>query len=117
MTFPADRSNSAIRLAVMAGDGIGPEITAATLAVLAAADRAFGLNLAFEDAPIGRTGLRALGSTLPDESFAHAKAADGVVMGPVDTANYRASDLAPLASSLQGKLMIALGGLDENADP
>ena len=84
----SDRSNSAIRLAVMAGDGIGPEITAATLAVLQATDRAFGLNLAFEDAPIGLAGLRDLGSTLPDESFARAKAADGVVMGPVDTHNY-----------------------------
>ena len=75
MTVPTDRSNSAIRLAVMAGDGIGPEITAATLAVLNAADRAFGLNLAFEDAPIGLTALRALGSTVPDESFARAQAA------------------------------------------
>jgi isocitrate/isopropylmalate dehydrogenase len=88
MTAPTDRSNSAIRLAVMAGDGIGPEITAATLAVLNAADRAFGLNLAFEDAPIGLAALRAHGSTVPDESFARAKAADGVVMGPVDTASY-----------------------------
>jgi 3-isopropylmalate dehydrogenase len=97
MTVPTDRSNSAIRLAVMAGDGIGPEITAATLAVLNAADRAFGLNLAFEDAPIGLTGLRALGSTVPDESFARAKAADGVVMGPVDTANYPQGALNPSA--------------------
>ena len=39
------------------------------------ADRAFGLNLAFEDAPLGLTALRTLGSTVPDESFARAKAA------------------------------------------
>jgi 3-isopropylmalate dehydrogenase len=97
MTFPADRSNSAIRLAVMAGDGIGPEITAATLAVLAAADRAFGLNLAYEDAPIGLAALRAHGSTVPDASFARAKAADGVVMGPVDTADYPEGTLNPSA--------------------
>jgi 3-isopropylmalate dehydrogenase len=81
----------------MAGDGIGPEITAATLAVLTAADRAFGLNLAFEDAPIGLAGLRTLGSTLPDQSFARAKAADGVVMGPVDTHNYPDGALNPSA--------------------
>jgi dipeptidyl aminopeptidase/acylaminoacyl peptidase len=36
---------------------------------------------------------------------------------PVDTANYRQSDLVPLAKNLRGKLMIALGGVDENADP
>jgi 3-isopropylmalate dehydrogenase len=97
MTMPPDRSNSAIRLAVMAGDGIGPEITAATLAVLQAADRVFGLNLAFEDAPLGLAALRTLGSTVPDESFARAKAADGVVMGPVDTASYPAGALNPSA--------------------
>ena len=34
-----------IRLAVMPGDGIGPEITAATLHVLDAVDRRFGLGL------------------------------------------------------------------------
>jgi 3-isopropylmalate dehydrogenase len=97
MTLPSDRSNSAIRLAVMAGDGIGPEITAATLVVLKAADRAFDLNLAFEDAPIGVAGLRALGSTLSDESFARAKAADGAVMGPVSTADYPEGALNPSA--------------------
>jgi dipeptidyl aminopeptidase/acylaminoacyl peptidase len=36
---------------------------------------------------------------------------------PVDTANYRAHDLSHLAGNLQGKLLIALGGVDENADP
>ncbi|HZE46060.1 MAG TPA: isocitrate/isopropylmalate family dehydrogenase, partial [Xanthobacteraceae bacterium] len=41
------------RLVVMPGDGIGPEITAATLHVLAAADRTFGLSLAFEEVQVG----------------------------------------------------------------
>ncbi len=42
-----DSSSAPVRLVVMEGDGIGPEITAATLAVLRAADRAFGLGLSF----------------------------------------------------------------------
>ena len=83
-----DRSNSAIRLVVMPGDGIGPEITAATLAVLSAADRAFGLNLAFEEVTIGFAALKASGSTLPDDAFARAKAADGVILGPVSHHDY-----------------------------
>src|SRR5207344_431937 len=77
-----------IRLAVMAGDGIGPEITAATLAVLAAADRVFELNLAFEEVPVGLAALRAHGSTLPDAAFERAKAADGIIMGPVGHHDY-----------------------------
>ena len=88
MTTPSDRSNSAIRLAVMAGDGIGPEITVATLAVLAAADRVFELNLAFEEVPVGLAALRAHGSTLPDAAFERAKAADGIIMGPVGHHDY-----------------------------
>jgi isocitrate dehydrogenase (NAD+) len=76
------------RLVVMPGDGIGPEITAATLHVLAAADRAFGLNLCFEEAPVGFAALRQHGTTLPDAAFARAKAADGVILGPVSHNDY-----------------------------
>ena len=77
-------NNSPIRLVVLQGDGIGPEITAATLHVLEAVDRLMGLGLTFEDAPIGLAALKAHGSTLPDSSFAAAHAADGVILGPVD---------------------------------
>jgi len=90
-----DRSNSATRLVVLPGDGIGPEITAATLQVLAAADRAFGLNLSFEEMPIGLAGLRQHGSTLPDDSFARAKGADGIIMGPVGHHDYPPGALNP----------------------
>jgi isocitrate dehydrogenase (NAD+) len=71
-------------LVVMEGDGIGPEITAATLDVLHAADKAFGLGLHFTPAPIGVAALRAQGTTLPGASFEAARAADGIVIGPVD---------------------------------
>jgi isocitrate/isopropylmalate dehydrogenase len=81
---PAPRASNAIRLVVMQGDGIGPEITAATLDVLRNVDRLLGLGLAFADAPIGVAALKAYGSTLPDTSFAAAYAADGVILGPVD---------------------------------
>jgi len=71
-------------LVVMEGDGIGPEITAATLGVLKVADRAFGLGLTFTNVPIGVAALRAQGTTLPEASFKAAQEADGVVLGPVD---------------------------------
>jgi len=71
-------------LVVMEGDGIGPEITAATLGVLKVADRAFGLGLTFTSVPIGVAALRAHGTTLPEASFKAAQEAAGVVLGPVD---------------------------------
>ena len=83
-----ERTKSAIHLAVLPGDGIGPEITAATLSVLRAADRAFGLDLACEEVQVGFAALKAHGSTLPDAAFARAKAADGVILGPVSHNDY-----------------------------
>src|SRR5215472_8335992 len=71
----SDAARPPIRIAVMVGDGIGPEITAATLVVLREVGRRLGLGLAFEDAPIGLEALKTRGSTLPDASFATAKAA------------------------------------------
>jgi len=76
------------QLVVMEGDGIGPEISAATLAVLHAADRAFGLDLGFVKVPIGLAALRAKGTTFPAEALAAAQAADGVVLGPVSHNDY-----------------------------
>ena len=84
----ASHIDTATRLVVMPGDGIGPEITAATLHVLGAADRAFGLNLACEEVAVGFVALRQHGSTLPDAAFARAKAADGVILGPVSHNDY-----------------------------
>jgi 3-isopropylmalate dehydrogenase len=86
----APDADSRIRLAVMPGDGIGPEITAATLTVLHAADRRFGLGLSFDTVSIGLAALHAHGSTLPDASFAVARQADGVILGPVSHNEYPA---------------------------
>jgi len=77
-----------MKLLVLPGDGIGPEITSAALAVLAAADRAFGLGLELVERPIGLAALAAEGTTLPEAVLAEARAADGVVLGPVSTYEY-----------------------------
>src|SRR6267378_2417086 len=77
-----------VRIVVMEGDGIGPEITAATMAVLGAADRVFKLGLSFTPVAIGLAALRAHGSTLPPAAVDAAKAADGVFLGPVSHNDY-----------------------------
>jgi isocitrate/isopropylmalate dehydrogenase len=76
------------QLVVMEGDGIGPEISAATIAVLNAADRRFGLGLTFTSASIGFTALRQQGTTFPSAAIEAAKAADGVILGPVSHNDY-----------------------------
>src|SRR4051812_39047293 len=72
----------------MEGDGIGPEITVATLEVLGAAARVFALDLSFTPVAVGFAALRAHGTTLPDAAAAAASAADGVILGPVSHNDY-----------------------------
>jgi len=75
-------------ITVAHGDGIGPEIMAATLQVLREVDRLVSLGLTFEEVPIGFPALKAHGSTLPDSSFEAGRRADGVILGPVSHNDY-----------------------------
>jgi 3-isopropylmalate dehydrogenase len=76
------------QLLVIDGDGIGPEISAATVAVLREADRKFGLGLSFTSASVGFTALREHGTTFPATAYEAARAADGVILGPVSHNDY-----------------------------
>lgn len=76
------------RLLMLPGDGIGPEIVAATCDVLVAADRVFDLGLVLEEAEIGFAALNAHGSTIPQHVIAAARSADGIVLGPVSHNTY-----------------------------
>jgi len=86
------KNSSPIRLCVMHGDGIGPEITAATLAVLRASGAKWGIELAFDQVEVGLKPLSLKGTTFPEPSFAAAKAADGVILGPVSHNDYPSAD-------------------------
>lgn len=72
-----------LRLLILAGDGIGPEIAAATEVVLRAVSDRFGLGLVLTHAEIGFAALASTGTTIPDAVIAQALAADGVILGPV----------------------------------
>jgi 3-isopropylmalate dehydrogenase len=72
-----------LTLAPLPGDGIDPEITAATRQRIEAATDRFRLGLRFKVVEIGFAALAAEGSTFPDVAFDANSACDGVVMGPV----------------------------------
>src|SRR5262245_10328397 len=67
----------------MEGDGIGPEITTATMDVVRAANHIFRLGLSFTPVTIGLEPLGAHGQTISDAAVDSARAADGVILGPV----------------------------------
>lgn len=77
-----------MNILILPGDDIGPEITAATRAVLDAANEDFGLGLVFEERPIGVAAFKDCGSTVPDSVVDAALAADGVILGPAGMTDY-----------------------------
>jgi isocitrate dehydrogenase (NAD+) len=81
-------ATEALDILVLEGDGIGPEITAATLNVLRAADTKFALGLNLETAAIGWAAHRKDGTTFPSSALERAMAADGVLLGPVSHNEY-----------------------------
>ena len=81
-----------MQILVLPGDGIGPEITRATLDVLRAADAALSLDLDFETRNIGLASLQSHCTTLPPEVVERIAGADGVILGPVDHYSYPPRD-------------------------
>src|SRR5438270_13933747 len=81
-------NTSALRFAVLDGDGISPEIMAATLHVLRAAAAKWQFECALDEVVVGLKPLREQGTTFPESAFSIAEAADGVILGPVSHNDY-----------------------------
>jgi 3-isopropylmalate dehydrogenase len=78
-----------MKIAVLAGDGIGPEIVEQAVKVLKVLQRD-GLTLELEEAPFGGAGFDAHGDPLPEGTLRLAKAAEAVVCGAVGGPKYDA---------------------------
>ncbi|ONG50295.1 3-isopropylmalate dehydrogenase [Pseudoroseomonas deserti] len=77
-----------MKLVILPGDGIGPEITAATVAVLEAASDRFGLGLALDHDLAGHASLARHGTTVRPALLEKVREADGLVLGPMATFEY-----------------------------
>ena len=76
------------KIAVLAGDGIGPEIVAEAVNVL----NALGESFELEHASVGGAGYEASGHPLPEATLKLAKAADAVLFGAVGDWKYDTLD-------------------------
>ncbi len=95
-----------IRIAVLSGDGIGPEITASTVQVLQTVNEALSLGLIFEAHEVGLARLKRDGTTLPPTVIDACRSADGIVLGPVSHADYPPRDQGGI--NVSGELRIQL---------
>ena len=80
-------------VAALAGDGIGPEVMREAIKVLRAVEKAHGLRLDIQEAPVGWDAIDKEGKALPDRTLALCKAADAILFGAVGL-QYRDSEVA-----------------------
>ncbi len=76
------------KIAVLPGDGIGPEVVAEAVKVLERLKRDFGLKIGLETAPVGGTAYDQTGKPLPEVTLKLAQAADAVLLGAVGGPQY-----------------------------
>ena len=99
-----------LKVLIVAGDGIGPEVTGEAIRILKAVGELGGHEFAFHEAPIGGVAIKAKGTPLPEETLASALESDAVFLGAVGSNEFNA--LPPERRPEAGLLALraALGG-------
>lgn len=72
-----------LNIAVLAGDGIGPEISAQGVAVMQAVCQKFGHEATFTPALVGAAAIDAVGDPFPEDTYEICKKADAVLFSSV----------------------------------
>jgi 3-isopropylmalate dehydrogenase len=80
-----------MKVVLLPGDGIGPELSASARCVLAAV----APDLELDEQPFGAAAIRTTGTPLPDETLAACLAADAVLKGPIGDPEFEAADVRP----------------------
>src|SRR6201989_413657 len=74
-------ANNALHIAVLAGDGIGPEVMAPALEVLRRIEAKSGLAFRFTEAPAGAVNYKETGKSMPDSTIRLCEEADAILLG------------------------------------
>ncbi len=98
-------------IALIPGDGIGPEIIREARKILDKVAEKYGHNFTYEELLMGGCSIDAYGTSLTDETLERAKASDSVLLGAVggDVGNSRWYDIDPKDRPEAGLLKIRKG--------
>jgi 3-isopropylmalate dehydrogenase len=99
-----------LRISVLPGDGIGPEVTAQAVRILETIAGISGYSFEFTEHPIGGAAIRAFGSPLPRTTLDACLTSDAVLLGAVGSPEY---DRLPANQRPEAGLLLlrrALGG-------
>ncbi|MGH9712891.1 MAG: 3-isopropylmalate dehydrogenase [Candidatus Acidiferrales bacterium] len=89
-------------IAVLPGDGIGPEVTRAAIELIEDSAAAFGHRFEFRELPFGGAAIDACGSPLPSETLAGCRSADAILLGAIGGPRW---DSLPLARRPESGLL------------
>lgn len=89
-------------IAVLPGDGIGPEVTRAAVQLLQDCAAAFGHRFEFCEFPFGGAAIDCTGSPLPADTLAGCRAADAILLGAIGGPKW---DSLPLAKRPESGLL------------
>lgn len=76
-----------LRIALLAGDGIGPEITAEARRTLDRTAERFGHRFEYREAPVGAAAIDLTGDPYPEETHRICLESDAVLFGAIATRN------------------------------
>jgi 3-isopropylmalate dehydrogenase len=76
-------SSTVLKIAALAGDGIGPEVMREAVKTLRVIEKKFALTLNITEAPVGWAGIDAAGKALPDATLKLCKDSDCILFGSV----------------------------------
>jgi 3-isopropylmalate dehydrogenase len=98
------------RIALLPGDGVGPEVTAAARLVLEHVATVFSHQFTFDSRPIGGAALRRGSAPLPDDTVAACLQADAILLGAVGDAQFDSlpANRRPEAALLQLRQRLGL---------
>ncbi len=85
-----------LRIAVLAGDGIGPEIMVQGVAVMDAVAEKFGHEVEYKEAICGAHAIDVVGDPFPDETFRICQEADAVLFAAVGDPKYDNDPTSPV---------------------
>jgi 3-isopropylmalate dehydrogenase len=85
-------ANNALHIAVLAGDGIGPEVMAPALEVLRKIEAASDLEFRFTEAPAGANNYLATGKSMPESTVRLCDEADAILLGACGLPSVRYPD-------------------------
>jgi len=84
-----------MKIVVLPGDGIGPEVADVAVSCLASLSAARGLGLTFETHDFGGAAIDAHGEPLPPATLAACRAADAVLLGAVGGPKWDGAKVRP----------------------